>query len=274
MPDPQYTRAPWRRKLHEVIFEADTPSGKTFDVILLIAIAISVLAVMLESVKSIQQQHGDLLRAVEWFFTIVFTIEYALRIACVRKPWRYIFSFYGLVDLLAILPTYLGLFIIDGTRSLLIIRVLRLLRIFRIFKLARMLSEASVLKKAVWASRAKITVFLSVVLITVCLMGAAMHLIEGEDAGFTSIPTGIYWAIVTMTTVGYGDIAPQTAPGKILASVMMILGYCLIIIPTGIISAELSKASNKPITTQVCPDCQREGHDLDAKHCKHCGGRL
>ncbi len=269
--------SPWRRKLHEVIFEADTPSGKAFDVVLLIAIVISVLAVMLESVAQIRADYEQPLRIAEWTITILFTIEYLLRILCVRQPLRYIFSFYGLVDLLAVLPTYVGLMLPAGgreSRSLLLVRSLRLLRIFRVFKLAQFLSEAAALRQALWASRAKIVVFLSVVIITVCLMGGAMHVIEGEEAGFTSIPTGMYWAIVTMTTVGYGDIAPQTALGKTLASIMMIMGYSLIIIPTGIISAELSQASKKPLTTSACPSCLSEGHDRDAVHCKYCGAKL
>lgn len=273
------TWSPWRRKLHEIIFEADTPAGKVFDIALLVAILLSVVAVMLESVPSIRRDYEAQLRAVEWLFTGLFTVEYVLRIICVRKPFGYILSFYGVVDLLAVLPTYIGLVLPigeggRGSRSLLIIRALRLLRIFRIFKLARFLSESKALRQALWAARNKIIVFLFVVLVTVCIMGAAMHLIEGEEAGFTSIPTSMYWAIVTMTTVGYGDIAPQTPVGKFLASIMMVLGYSLIIVPTGIISAELAQTPRKPVTTQSCPDCQREGHDVDAKHCKYCGARL
>jgi voltage-gated potassium channel len=271
--------APWRNKLHEIIFEADSRAGKLFDIALLIAIGLSVLAVMLESVPEIRQQHETLLQTCEWIFTILFTIEYVLRLLCVRKPWKYVFSFYGIVDLLAVLPSYLGLMLPGsngsrGTRSLMLVRALRMLRIFRIFKLAQFLSEATAMRQALWASRAKLIVFLSVVVIVVCLMGAAMHLVEGDDAGFTSIPTGIYWAIVTMTTVGYGDIAPETTLGKSLASVMMVLGYSLIIIPTGIVGAEMAQHSKKTLTTQVCPDCSKEGHDVDAKFCKFCGGKL
>jgi voltage-gated potassium channel len=210
-----------------------------------------------------------------------------LRIVCARRPWRYICSFYGIVDALAILPTYLtALPVLAGgpnTQRLAVIRALRLLRAFRIFKLGPMLSEATALRQAIWAARAKVAVFLSVVLIAVVIVGAAMHLIEGGRVdtqgqplvtGFDSIPESMYWAIVTMTTVGYGDVSPSTAPGKVLAACMMVLGYCLIIVPTGIVSAELAHATGKRATTQVCPECMAEGHDPDAVHCKYCGGRL
>jgi len=261
----------WRERWYEVIFEADTPAGKAFDVVLLVAIFLSVLAVVLESVESIGTRHGDLLFAAEWFFTVLFTIEYAARIACARRRRGYITSFFGLVDLLAILPTYF-MVLYPGAQTLAVLRALRLLRIFRVLKLAHMLSEASALRRALWASRGKIVVFLSFVLIAVAIIGASMYVIEGSDAGFTSIPTGMYWAVVTMTTVGYGDIAPQSPLGKTLAAVIMVLGYSLIIVPTGIITAEM--AHMKPVTTQVCPDCMGEGHDLDAVHCKHCGAPL
>jgi voltage-gated potassium channel len=266
-------RRPWRVRWYEVIFEADTPAGKLFDVVLLAAILLSVLVVMLDSVSSIRKEHGPLLFRVEWFITLLFTAEYAARIACAPKPWRYIFSFFGVVDLLSILPTYL-MMIVPGVQRLAVIRALRLLRTFRVFKLGHMLSEASSLRRALWMSRAKIAVFLSVVLISVVIVGSAMHLIEGPESGFTSIPESMYWTIVTMTTVGYGDIAPQTPAGKALAAVMMVMGYSLIIVPTGIVSAELAQAGVKPPTAQTCPHCMGKGHDLDAVHCKHCGGRL
>jgi len=267
--------AAWRRKLHEIIFEADTVAGKAFDVILLIAIVLSIVIVMLESVTSIREQHQSILLAAEWTFTVLFTLEYALRLLCVRLPRSYAISFFGVVDLLAILPTYASLFL-PRSQHLLVIRGLRLLRIFRVFKLARYLSEATALRRAVWASRAKITVFLVTVLILVIIMGSAMYLIEfGKDSGFTSIPQSMYWAIVTMTTVGYGDIAPITPLGKTVAAVVMILGYCMIIIPTGIVSAELVQGGRgQPVSTQVCPDCMFEGHDADAVYCKACGGKL
>jgi voltage-gated potassium channel len=266
----------WRERLYEINFEADTPSGKLFDVVLLVAILLSVLVMMLDSVKnSGGDSSSPLLTGAEWFFTILFTVEYGLRILCARRPWRYIFSFYGIVDLLAILPSYLTLFLFAGnTQRLAVIRSLRLLRAFRIFKLAHMLSEASSLRTAIWAARAKVMVFLTFILIAVVIVGSAMHVIEGGEPGFSSIPESMYWAIVTMTTVGYGDVAPQTAAGKVLAALMMIMGYSFIIVPTGIVSAELAHASGKPLTTQVCPECMKEGHDADAVYCKFCGGRL
>jgi voltage-gated potassium channel len=264
---------PWRWRLHEIIFEADTRAGKAFDVALLVTILLSVLTVMLDSVESIRDEYHGQLWAAEWVFTILFTIEYVLRLICVRRPHRYAASFFGVVDLLAVVPTYLSV-LLPGAEQFLIIRALRLLRVFRVFKLGRYLKEARVLRRAVWASRAKVTVFLASVLIVVLIVGAAMHLIEGEDAGFTSIPQSMYWAIVTMTTVGYGDIAPETPVGQILAAVLMILGYSFIIVPTGIVSAELARAGMRPVSTQACPVCSLDGHDADAKHCKFCGAEL
>lgn len=272
-PPPGHT---WRSWLYEVIFEADTAAGKAFDVVLLWSILLSVAAVLLESVESIRADYGQALYAAEWFFTILFTIEYVVRIICVRRPVLYARSFFGIVDLLSILPTYLSLFI-DGSQALIVIRALRLLRVFRIFKLARYVGEAGVLMKALRASRAKVTVFLLAVLSVVLIVGSVMYLIEGSHpgSGFTSIPTSIYWTIVTMTTVGYGDIAPQTVPGKFVASVVMIIGYAIIAVPTGIVTAELSAAGRqKNITTQMCPNCHKMGHEPDAKHCKFCGAEL
>ncbi len=266
--------APSRReRLHEIIFEADTPVGRAFDLALFAAIVASVVAVMLESVAEIQATYGSTLLAIEWFFTILFTIEYALRLGCVRHPWRYARSFYGIIDLLAIVPTYLSVFV-AGTQSLLVIRILRLLRVFRVLKLAHFLGEAAVLRAAIRASTRKILVFLGTVLTLIVIVGTLMYLIEGGGGGFTSIPQSVYWAIVTMTTVGYGDIAPQTIAGKILASAIMILGYGIIAVPTGIVTVELSGASRKRITTQACPACGGEGHDGDAHFCKHCGAEL
>lgn len=264
----------WRSWLHEVIFEADTPLGKAFDVVLLWAIILSVLAVSLESVQSIREQYGSILVGVEWFFTILFTIEYLLRVICVRRPWTYIRSFYGIVDLLAILPTYLSLFIV-GAQTLIVIRALRLLRVFRVFKLARYVGEAGVLMTALRASRPKIVVFLVAVFSVVLIVGSLMYLIEGGQAnsGFTSIPKSIYWTIVTMTTVGFGDITPQTVPGQVLASMVMIVGYGIIAVPTGIVTAEIAVA-RRGVTTQRCRNCGAEGHDPDAKHCKYCGTEL
>jgi len=262
----------WRRRLHEVIFEADTPAGRAFDVGLLIAILASVVAVMLESVADIRDQHGDGLRAVEWILTGAFTIEYVLRLVAVDHPWRYARSFFGLVDLLAIVPTYLGL-IVPEAHSLMVIRVIRLLRVFRILKLARFLGEAQLLISALRASRRKITVFLVGIATVVVIVGTLMYVIEGEAHGFTSIPTSMYWAIVTMTTVGYGDIAPGTPLGQLLAALLMILGYGIIAVPTGIVTVELAHAG-RAVSRQACPACGAEGHDIDATHCKHCGARL
>jgi voltage-gated potassium channel len=272
-PDTSQPQVPWRERLHEIIFEADTPLGKGFDVALLLAIFLSILAVMLESVAGVRERYGPLLRAAEWFFTILFTIEYLLRLISVRRPLRYATSFLGVVDLLAIVPTYLSVFV-AGTQSLLVIRSLRLLRIFRVLKVARFLHEVTALTTAIRASRVKIAVFLMAVLTIVLIMGSAMYVIEGEASGFTSIPRGMYWAIVTVTTVGYGDIAPTTVLGQVVAAVAMVLGYSLIIIPTAIFSMELVEATRKKATTQNCPECLREGHDVDAQYCKFCSAKL
>lgn len=261
-----------QHRLYEIIFEADTRVGRAFDIALIVLILLSVLAVMLESVAAIRQQYGPLLRAVEWFFTILFTIEYGLRLAAVRRPARYAFSFFGLVDLAAILPTYVSLYF-AGAQSLLVVRSLRLLRIFRVLKLVRYTGEAQVLSRALRASRAKIIVFLQTVITIVLIVGTLMYLIEGEASGFTSIPRSIYWAIVTMTTVGYGDITPVTVLGQVLAAVMMIIGYGIIAVPTGIVSVELARASG-PGSTQTCPHCLAQSHDFDAVFCKYCGTRL
>ncbi len=263
----------WRFKLHEIIFEAETPAGRAFDVCLLVAIVLSVAAVSLESVAEVRAVYGTELRVLEWFFTILFTLEYLLRLASVGKPWRYARSFFGVVDLLAIVPTYLSL-LVAGTQSLLVIRALRLLRIFRILKLAHFVGEARVLHAAVRASTRKIVVFLGTVLTLVLIVGALMYLIEGAGNGFTSIPQSVYWAIVTMTTVGYGDIAPQSILGKILASAVMILGYGIIAVPTGIVTVELAGALKHSTRTVACTECGAEGHATDAIFCKFCGTRL
>jgi voltage-gated potassium channel len=259
--------------MHEIIFEADTPAGKAFDVALLVCIIISVIAVSLESVAEIREAYGPYLRAVEWAITILFTVEYILRLLSVRRPLRYAFSFFGVVDFLAIVPTYLSLFV-SGTQSLAVIRILRVLRVFRVLKLAHFVGEARMLQVAMRASARKIIVFLGVVLTIVLIVGTLMYLIEGEENGFTSIPRSVYWAIVTMTTVGYGDIAPQTVPGQVLASIVMIMGYGIIAVPTGIVTVEIASASRRSISTQACPDCGADGHAVDAVHCKHCGSKL
>ena len=277
-PDVPDTFAPWRTKLHEVIFEADTRAGKAFDVVLLVVILVSIVTVSLETVEPVQRRYGGLLVAIEWTITVLFTIEYALRLLCVGSPWRYATSFFGIVDLLAVVPTYLSV-LIPGSQSLVVIRSLRLLRVFRVFKLGHFLSEAAALRRAVWQARGKIVVFLTTVLITVSIMGSAMYLVENFDRPseqFTSIPEGMYWAVVTMTTVGYGDIVPETALGKFLAAILIIMGYSLIIVPTGFVSAELvgARLTTRPVSTQTCANCMREGHDVDATFCKYCGTRL
>ena len=265
---------PWRKTLFEIIFEADTPAGKWFDLVLIVVILLSILTVMLDSVSSIRNQHGRLLYAIEWAFTIVFTAEYILRLLCVGRPLRYAVSFFGLVDLLAILPTYLSL-LIFGSRYLVVVRVLRVLRIFRVLKLGHHTKEAGVLKQALIASHRKILVFLFAVLTLVVIIGALMYVIEDPSAGFTSIPASVYWAIVTLTTVGYGDISPQTPWGQSLAAIVMILGYSIIAVPTGIVTVEWAQAGRAAKTnTQACPSCSAEGHDNDAVHCKFCGTKL
>ena len=264
---------PSRARFHEVIFEADTPIGKAFDIALLTLILASVLAVVLESVAPIRQQYGAVLRAFEWIVTILFTLEYLLRLYSVERPLSYARSFFGVVDLLAILPSYLSL-VIAGAQSLLVIRALRLLRIFRVLKLVQFVGEARQLRVALRASARKIIVFLGVVMTVVLIVGAIIYLIEGEESGFTSIPQAMYWAIVTMTTVGYGDIAPRTVLGKILASAIMILGYGIIAVPTGIVSVEMSAAAKRLLTTQACPRCASEDHEKGAKFCKDCGAKL
>ena len=263
--------SPWQNTLHEIIFEADTWSGRLFDVVLFVLIGISVVAVMTESVIG----NNVWLWALEWLLTIVFTIEYILRILCVGRPWRYVFSFFGIVDLLAILPTYFTPFY-RTAGSFTVIRAIRLLRIFRVLKLARYLTEVNALFVSLRRTGTKITVFFAVVMIAVLILGAAMYVIEGQQNDtFSSIPKGVYWAIVTVTTVGYGDIAPKTPLGQAVAALAMILGYSIIVVPTGIFSAELIAATHATqVSTQACPQCSREGHDIDADFCKYCGAHL
>jgi voltage-gated potassium channel len=260
-----------REHLRVIIFEADTPSGKAFDVGLLISILLSVLAIMLESVGWIRENWGDALRILEWIFTLTFTVEYVLRLYCVPNPVRYARSFFGVVDLLAVLPSYVSL-ILPGAQSLLVIRALRLLRIFRVFKLGRFLGEANVLSTALAGSRHKVTVFLGTVLILVVILGTLMYLIEGGDNGFDSIPQAVYWAVVTLTTVGYGDVTPQTWLGQLLSSMVMVLGYSILAVPTGIVTAEIVQAMQPPvITTRSCPHCLSEGHLYQSRYCRDCG---
>jgi voltage-gated potassium channel len=265
----------WRAKLYEVIFGYDTLAGKAFDIGLIIAINLSVIVVMLDSVESIRESYGGLLIGLEWFFTAIFTLEYIARILCVGKPIRYMLSFYGIVDFLSIIPTYLSL-LFPPAHYLMDIRTIRLLRVFRILKLARHIRASQVLRRALIASRAKITVFLVAVMIIVVIAGTLMYLIEGEENGFDSIPQSIYWAIVTLTTVGYGDISPITVVGKMLASVLMIMGYGVIAVPTGIVGVELAQVSKVNLTTKTkaCTQCTCETHDQDAKYCKKCGAKI
>lgn len=260
-------------KIHEIIFEADTPTGKIFDIVLLILIILSVIVVMLESIPDMQKEYTMIFFILEWVFTVIFTIEYFLRIYTVHRPFKYIFSFFGIVDFLAILPAYLSFFI-TGSQSLLVIRALRLLRVFRVFKLGHSMSEGTIIIKAMKASRAKISVFLFFILLLVTILGAVMYLVEGgQNPKFDSIPRSVYWAIVTLTTVGFGDITPVTDLGQFISAIIMILGYAVIAVPTGIVSSEFIK-TNKSTNTQVCRYCAKEGHDDDAIHCKYCGEKL
>ena len=262
-----------RDKIYEILFEADTPSGKVFDVMLLLVIVASVITVLLESVDTFRVRYGTMFYLLEWAFTILFTIEYLLRLYCVNRPLKYAKSFFGIIDLLATLPTYLSLFIV-GTQYLIVIRALRLLRVFRIFKLANFTREGKFIMIALRRSMYKITVFLFFVLMLVTIIGSMLYLIEGDmDSGFTSIPRSIYWAIVTITTVGYGDISPQSELGQFMAAIVMLLGYAIIAVPTGIVSAEMIRGE-KNYNRRSCHGCGSEGHDDDAKNCKYCGDPL
>jgi voltage-gated potassium channel len=266
----------WRKKLYRIIFYTDTLWGKTFDVVLLIIIILSIIAVMLESVVEISTQYGNQLRIIEWLFTFLFTLEYLLRIVTFPKPLKYIFSFLGIIDFLAITPTFFGIFF-KGSQALIVIRSIRLIRIFRIFKLARYLSEASMILKALKHSTPKITVFLVGVISMTIILGTLMYLFEGShQGGFTSIPKSVYWAIVTLTTVGYGDITPQTFMGQVISSLIMILGYGIIAVPTGIVSGEFIQVSRtkKESRPQACSVCGEKEHDSDANYCKKCGTEI
>jgi len=264
----------WRHRLHEIIYEADTKEGKLFDIVLLIAIIASIIFVMLESVKSFDEKLYEFLNIAEWIITILFSIEYILRIVAIKKPFRYIFSFYGIIDLLSTLPKYLS-FVIVGSHNLAALRALRLLRVFRILKLTRYVGASNRLIIALRASKAKIAVFLFFVVIICIILGTIMYMVEGEENGFTSIPRSVYWAIVTLTTVGFGDIAPNTPLGQLIASVIMILGYSIIAIPTGIVGAEMSKMTNdEDSNTQACPNCLKDHHKENAIYCYNCGSVL
>ncbi|MDF2382555.1 ion transporter [Nostoc ellipsosporum NOK] len=264
----------WRFRLHEVIYESNTPAGKAFDLSLLIAIFTSIIVVMLDSVDTLHQRYGHSFLIAEWIFSILFTLEYILRLISIRKPWRYVFSFLGVIDLLALIPTYLGIFF-TGAQSLLVFRALRLLRVFRIFKLGHFLTEIDFLKQSLKGSVRKISIFLLTVLTITVILGSIMYLVEKRENGFTSIPESIYWAIVTITTVGYGDISPITPLGKFVASIVMLTGYAIIAVPTGIITHDIAMAARKKKELhESCPNCALEGHDSDALFCKRCGSSL
>ena len=271
--DDAETRVPLKDRVRIIIFEAHTPAGKAFDMGLIVCILLSVLAVLLDSVAALHKSYGNYFLAIEWFFTILFTLEYAARLWCIQDTARYARSFYGVVDLLGIIPTYLSLLIAD-TQYLLVIRILRVLRIFRVLRLVRYVGEAELLTQALIASRRKITVFISSVLALVVIFGSFMYLIEGEANGFTSIPRSIYWAVITLTTVGYGDLTPHTPLGQAVATLVMIMGYGIIAVPTGIVTLELSEAHKKAANTRTCPACGVEGHVREATYCWRCGAHL
>ena len=262
----------FRKRLYEIIFEADTRAGRIFDEVLLVTILISIVLVMVESLGGISDENKRILRILEWIITIIFSIEYLARIWTVDKPAKYIFSFYGVIDLLAILPTFLGL-ILTGGQSLMVIRALRLLRVFRILKLGRYTRAGRLIAATIWRSKEKIVVFILFVFTLAIIIGTLMYLIEGDEHGFTDIPTSIYWAIVTLTTVGYGDLSPVTGIGQFLASFVMILGYSIIAVPTGIVTASLMGKQDN-LNTQTCSKCMFDKHDDDARFCKKCGAPL
>tara|TARA_R110002020_G_scaffold274311_12_gene489454 strand:+ start:87 stop:944 length:858 start_codon:yes stop_codon:yes gene_type:complete len=281
---PDTTQHTWRSKLHEIIYEADTPKGKAFDVVLLVLILVSIVLVMLESVSQYSAAYGDFFYIGEWIITIFFTIEYILRIITIKKPSAYIFSFYGLIDFVSTIPLYLSFFFV-GSHALLTIRALRLLRVFRILKVTRYIGEGNKLSRALKDSRPKIFVFLFAVLILSVIAGTLMYLVEGPEHGFNSIPISIYWCIVTLTTVGFGDIAPITPLGQFIATVIMIMGYGIIAVPTGIVSAEMAKTNTTSpkkeddmvqvhTNTQACYNCGAKKHQDNANYCHKCGHSL
>lgn len=277
-PQPQHNGpaapAGWRLRLYTIIFEADTRAGRAFDLVLVALILASVAVVMLDSIATVHARHETLLTALEWCFTVIFTVEYIARLACVRHPLRYARSAYGVIDLVAVLPTYLAIFV-PGLHALIDVRVLRLLRLFRILKLGAYVHEFGMLARALMASRRKILVFMSFVLMVVTVMGTLMYVVEGPQHGFTSIPVGVYWAITTMTTVGFGDITPKTDLGRVIASAMMLLGWGTLAVPTGIVTAEFTaQRMGRTPTTRTCHECLSEGHAPDARFCRDCGAPL
>lgn len=271
--DSEKSRQDIRSRLYEIIFESDTPAGKAFDVILILCILLSVGVVMLDSVASLHARFRPLFYGLEWFFTILFTIEYILRLYCVPSKLRYAVSFFGIVDLLSILPTYLSVLVFHS-RYLMVIRILRVLRIFRVLKLGHHVHQADLIRQALYASRQKILVFLIAVLTLVVVIGALIYLIEGPENGFTSIPKSIYWAVVTLTTVGYGDLSPATPLGQFLAILVMLMGYSIIAVPTGIVTAHITAAPEKASSIKKCSDCGLTSKEADALYCRRCGRRL
>ncbi|MDO9270445.1 MAG: ion transporter [Methylobacter sp.] len=265
-----------RHNLYQVIYQANTPTGRWFDIILIIAILASVLTIVLDSVADISQQYGELLFKAEWFFTVFFTVEYILRIFCMHRPLKYIISFYGIIDLLAIVPTYISFFI-PGFHALLVIRILRVLRIFRILKLVQFINQSNLLVNALMASRFKITIFLFTISTLLVVFGSTMYLIEGPENGFTNIPVSIYWSVVTLTTVGFGDITPKTDLGRAVSAIVMVTGYAIIAVPTGIFTAELSQEMRKQSARadkRICTKCRKREHEPDANYCRICGEEL
>jgi len=266
----------WRHTLYAVIYQANTPAGRGFDIALIICILASVLTIVLDSVEDISKQHGALLFTAEWVFTAIFTAEYILRIFCIPRPFKYVFSFYGVIDLLAILPSYFSLFM-PGSQYLLVIRILRVLRIFRILKLVRFINQSNLLINALLASRLKITIFMFAIITLLVIFGSAMYLIEGPENGFTNIPVSIYWSVVTLTTVGFGDITPKTDLGRGVAAIVMVIGYSIIAVPTGIFTAELSQVMKRQkarADKRICTKCRKSGHEPDANYCRICGEEL
>ncbi|MDQ3206172.1 MAG: ion transporter [Pseudomonadota bacterium] len=274
------TDSGWRRRWFDIIFRHDTPASRNFDLLLIVTIVISVIVIMLDSDPWLHVDYARALYLIEWVFTLLFTAEYVLRLLVVRRPMRYVFSAWGVIDLLSILPTYLSL-LFPGSQALQVVRILRLLRLFRILKLTQYVEESGVLATALWRSRRKIFLFLSVVVTIAVIFGALMYVIEGPESGFNTIPTGMYWAIVTMGTVGYGDLIPQTPTGRFVASVLILIGYSIIAVPTGIYTAELANSMREAASGKTrdrdhrgCPECGLEGHDVDARHCRNCGTAL
>ena len=267
----QLSRDSFRRRMYHVIFEAESGPGRWFDVSLILAILVSVAVVMLDSVAAYRESHGSLLWTLEWILTVIFTVEYVLRLSCVNSPRRYALSFFGIIDLLAILPTFIAL-ALPAAKYLLVVRILRILRVFRVLKLATYVQESNQLSRALWASRRKIVVFLFAIFTIVIVLGSLMYLIEGEEHGFSSIPRGVYWAVVTLTTVGYGDIAPQTPQGQAVATIVMVMGYGIIAVPTGIVTAELTSGASKG--DRPCPACSSRRSPIESKYCCDCGAPL